>query len=149
VTGLPVAAIRFFYLREHEEKKMDGKKLFLTMLVTTILVSCFGAKRSYSAQEIVRLMSNYPNPFDSRSGYTTIVYNLVTDSMVEVKIYDLFGNPVRQYPSIPETAGQQQIIWDGTDDDNRKVAKGGYICVVEISSNELQYVASRKIGVLH
>lgn len=128
---------------------MDGKRLILTMMVTACLISCFGVSPSASTQEVLRLVTNYPNPFDSRSGYTTIVYNLVTDSTVKVTIYDLFGNQVRQYPSLHETAGLQQLVWDGTDDDNRKVAKGGYICVVDISSEEVQYVAQRKIGVIH
>jgi flagellar hook assembly protein FlgD len=128
---------------------MDRKRLMATMIAAASLVSFFGVKPAVSTQEILRLVSNYPNPFDSRSECTTIAYTLAADSMVTVKIYDLFGKLVREFPSMQEGAGLNQVAWDGTDDDNRKVAKGGYICVIEIISAEMQLVMSRKIGVIH
>jgi flagellar hook assembly protein FlgD len=48
-----------------------------------------------------------------------------------------------------EEAGIKSLVWDGTDDDGRKVAKGGYICVVKIYSGSAQVLVTRKIGVLH
>lgn len=90
------------------------------------------------------ILSNYPNPFDSRKTTTNI---LVTKSnqtavAVTVKIYDLFGNLVKQMES-----SDGSIVWDGRDNNGRYVAKGGYICVV--STDDGRMIALRKIGVIH
>ena len=99
--------------------------------------------------EFSRTITNYPNPFDSRSEFTTILYNLSAESSVKVKIFDLLGNQVREFPVRKEGAGLNSLIWDGTDDTGRKVAKGGYLCAVEIENENIEFVATRKIGVIH
>ena len=42
-------------------------------------------------QEGFKALTNYPNPFDSRLGSTTILFTLESDSEVSARIYDLFG----------------------------------------------------------
>jgi len=57
-----------------------------------------------------------------------------------LKIYDLFGNLVKKYV----LDGQQEyiIVWDGTDENNKKVSSGGYISVLDYQNIRV----IRKIG---
>ena len=95
------------------------------------------------------LVTNYPNPFDSRYEATSIVYKVETESQIKMKIYDLFGNLVREYNVGGSILGTNEIVWDGTNEAGQKVAKGGYICVLEVLNNSNRIVTTRKIGVIH
>lgn len=119
----------------------------MTVMTLLLLGSCFEGLRA--AGDICRVVTNYPNPFDSRSEATTISYLLPEEADVTVKIYDLFGVLVREFPPSREHSGVKFLHWDGTTDDGRKVAKGGYICVVEIAGQAARLLATRKIGVIH
>lgn len=97
-------------------------------------------------------LANYPNPFDSRRESTVITYRLPQDSPVRVKIYDLFGYPVKEFVFNPgemgARAGTNEIAWDGTDGSGNKVSKGGYICRVTVEGDR-PVNGIRKIGVIH
>ena len=101
---------------------------------------------------LIEGLSNYPNPFNSRTENTSIVYQLPQDLPVRVRIYDLFGFQVREYNFGPGDmggrGGQNTIAWDGTDETGEKVAKGGYICQVT-AEGSLAARGVRKIGVIH
>jgi hypothetical protein len=122
-----------------------------TVKVIILGISLTGIAAHFSAATPLEVYSitNYPNPFNSRQENTTILCTLEADCEVKVMIYDLLGNPVKEYPGKTETAGIKRIIWDGTNDNGSKVAKGGYICVVEIMNGGLKVMATRKIGVVH
>lgn len=102
-----------------------------------------------SFSEGFKALTNYPNPFDSRVQATTILFSLETDSVVSARIYDLFGNIVRDYNFGAVGRGPNRLVWDGTNESGDKVAKGGYICVMEIANDRTRVLASRKIGVIH
>ena len=101
---------------------------------------------------LIEGLSNYPNPFNSRTENTSIVYQLPQDIPVRVRIYDLFGFQVREYDFGPGEMGgrmgQNTIAWDGTDASGQKVAKGGYVCMV-MTQGDLSARGVRKIGVIH
>jgi hypothetical protein len=108
-------------------------------------------------QPLITDLTNAPNPFDSRKGglegQTQISYQLMKDSEVSLEIYDLFGRKVREWTFQPGTTGgrtgQNQVMWDGTDRDGRKVSKGGYLAEIVIETPEATVTAVRKIGVIH
>lgn len=97
-------------------------------------------------------LTNYPNPFHSRSESTSIAYQLPADVPVKVRIYDLFGYRVKEFNFYPGEmggrSGQNTIAWDGTDESGDKVAKGGYVCQVTVEGDQPAR-AVRKIGVIH
>ena len=64
-------------------------------------------------------LSNYPNPFNPT---TTIYFNLTTESM-ELIIYNIKGQQIRQYSIFNN---QSSVIWDGTDNNNQPVGSGIY-----------------------
>lgn len=123
---------------------MDAQRMIRSMIVMTAL-----AAQLQCAQAAYRVVTNYPNPFDSRSGSTTIAYTLASECDVRVTIYDLFGNIVREYAIDRQASGVHELTWDGTNGEGDKVAKGGYICVVRVLNEGLRVVATRKIGVVH
>jgi flagellar hook assembly protein FlgD len=128
---------------------MAGIAVFKKALVLAAALVAVSVRPAATSQDIIRIVTNYPNPFDSRSGATTIVYDLPVESEVQITIYDLLGGTVREYPARREQAGLRQIMWDGTNESGDKVAKGGYLCVVNIAANDARVLATRKIGVVH
>jgi len=70
------------------------------------------------------LFNNYPNPFNPS---TTIKYNLPNASSVEITIYDIIGNMIRDFTISYQTAGQHSILWNGTNRNNEQVASGIYL----------------------
>ena len=129
---------------------MKSKKGMLTRMVLAAAMVFFAGNASISPlQEGFKALINYPNPFDSRLESTTILFNLESDAAVSARIYDLFGNIVRDYNFGMISRGANRLVWDGTNEAGDKVAKGGYICVMQINGEQVKVVASRKIGVIH
>jgi tetratricopeptide (TPR) repeat protein len=70
------------------------------------------------------LLGNYPNPFNPS---TIISYDLPEISKVQLTIYDILGREVRSFTFSSQSAGRQQITWNGRDDKNEEVASGVYL----------------------
>ncbi len=74
----------------------------------------------------------YPNPFvPSRDDGVRIVYDVPEPQTVEVSIYDFGMNRVRTLEA-QEPAGQQEIVWDGTDASGLRLPTGTYLYTVEV-----------------
>lgn len=76
------------------------------------------------------LMQNYPNPFISS---TTISYTLPLNSIVSLKVFDLFGKEVACLVNDTQLAGNYQIKWDGVNDNSERLTNGYYL--VKLSAN--------------
>ena len=71
------------------------------------------------------LGANYPNPFNPA---TTIPLSVPNGAeAVDVAIYNLLGQLVRQVWSGPLAAGEHRLTWDGRDDKGQPVASGAYL----------------------
>jgi len=90
---------------------------------------------------VVYALSNYPNPFNPS---TTINYSLKEASSVRVDIYNLKGQQVRHLLSETKAAGDNHLIWDGTDDQGRSVASGVYLYKIHAG----KYSSSKKMMLL-
>lgn len=80
---------------------------------------------------------NFPNPFDPNEGPTHIrMKGATAGANIDVKIYDMFGNPVWS-SNLKLKAGSQagQIDWNGENDDGEIVGNGGYICIIDLNGN--------------
>lgn len=73
------------------------------------------------------LQQNYPNPFNPT---TTIRFSLPVSSEVTITIYNMNGQKVKTLMNTYTSAGQQEIIWDGTNAYGENVASGIYICQI-------------------
>ena len=70
-------------------------------------------------------ISNYPNPFNPS---TTISFNLAkTAKDTKITIYNLKGEKVRSINVTDCKQGENKVVWNGKDDNNKKVASGVYL----------------------
>lgn len=80
----------------------------------------------------------YPNPFvPSQDQVVRIVYEVPAPQTVEVNIYDFAMNRVRTL-SEQESTGQQEIVWDGTDDSGLRLPTGTYLYTVKVGGKTLR-----------
>jgi cytochrome c peroxidase len=70
------------------------------------------------------LSQNQPNPFNPT---TTIRFALPDTRDVQLHIYDVTGRLVRTLASGPMLAGRHVLSWDGTDENDNRVASGVYL----------------------
>ncbi|MBI3548754.1 MAG: T9SS type A sorting domain-containing protein [Elusimicrobia bacterium] len=108
--------------------------------VSGVTQTIFGTLPAGGISEV----TNYPNPFDSRTNKTTINFTLSTASTVVIRIYNIFGGKIREI-NASGAAGSNDVIWDGADDGGKKVSKGLYVAVLEGGGAKV----TRKIGVIH
>ncbi|RME25264.1 MAG: choice-of-anchor D domain-containing protein [Candidatus Zixiibacteriota bacterium] len=69
------------------------------------------------------LSQNYPNPFNPA---TTISYTLPEAQDVDIAVYNIKGDLVKQLVSGRQDAGLYSITWDATNDAGQKVTTGVY-----------------------
>ena len=69
------------------------------------------------------LKANYPNPFNPT---TTIIYSLPETCEATLEIYNVKGQKVRTLATGLQERGYHQVVWDGSDDQNRIVSSGLY-----------------------
>ena len=70
------------------------------------------------------LNQNYPNPFNPE---TSISFTLKDGGYVSLDIYNIKGQKVKNLLNEHREAGNYNVIWNGTDDNNRSVASGVYL----------------------
>ncbi len=68
-------------------------------------------------------LRNYPNPFNPS---TTISSSIPNDSYIELSIFNIKGQKVKQLVSDHISAGEHSVIWNGKDSNNKSVASGIY-----------------------
>ena len=72
----------------------------------------------------ISLYQNFPNPFNPT---TNIKYEINKTSNIELTVYNLKGEVIRNLISKNEKAGFNVISWNGEDDYGAKVSSGTYI----------------------
>ncbi len=72
---------------------------------------------------VYAMQPNYPNPFNPM---TKISFSLPEAQTVQLAIYGLDGRRIRTLISGDLSAGNHEVIWNGTDDAGRSVASGTY-----------------------
>ena len=76
---------------------------------------------------------NYPNPFNPT---TTIDFSIQLDSEVELTIYNIKGQKVKQLVSDQLSVGQHTVIWNGTDNNGKSVSSGIYFYKLKTGNYE-------------
>jgi hypothetical protein len=116
--GAPQAGTVYYML---EQMDLDG-----TVHLSSPVEILLGARFDEIPQEFG--ISAYPNPFNPS---TTISYDLPSDELVSIVIYDVLGQEVRRLIGEQKTAGRYSIQWDARDNGGRSVATGVYIAKIE------------------
>ena len=86
----------------------------------------------------------YPNPFNTS---ITINYQIKESSIVNIDIYNIKGQKVKTLKSLPQTVGQYEIIWNGTNMSNQSLPSGIYFCrmIIRPVSNADVFVKDVKL----
>jgi hypothetical protein len=87
------------------------------------------------------LLQNYPNPFN---GETVIRFQLPRAARVQMYVFNIRGQRVATLVDDQMDPGYHKITWDGRNDDNRKVASGIYIYLIQANRNR----ASQKLTII-
>ena len=78
---------------------------------------------SYLSPTAFELTENYPNPFNTS---TSIRYAIPRNTHIELAIYNIQGQLIRTLLNGEEMAGTHTIIWDGKDNEGKKLGTGIY-----------------------
>ncbi|MCB0280864.1 MAG: T9SS type A sorting domain-containing protein, partial [Calditrichaeota bacterium] len=70
-----------------------------------------------------KLAQNYPNPFNP---VTTIKYQLKENTDVQLLIFNTLGQKVKTLVNAYQSANSYEVLWNGSNDNGRKVASGIY-----------------------
>ncbi len=89
----------------------------------------------------VQLLGNYPNPFNPE---TAIVFNLNQSAEINLSIYNLKGQLVKELVNGNVSAGEQRIVWNGFDMNNNPVGSGIYYYMLKSG----RYTSSGKMVLL-
>jgi len=74
---------------------------------------------------VTALYDNYPNPFNPE---TTISFSTTEAELnTQITIYNLKGQKIKQLINEVLPVGVHSVIWDGTDENNKKVSSGVYL----------------------
>ena len=90
---------------------------------------------------LITNLRNYPNPFKSE---TTISFNLKQDNALELSIYNIKGQKVKQITKENLSKGSHSFVWNGTDVNDKPVGSG--IFFYKIKSSHINII--RKIILL-
>ncbi len=89
-----------------------------------------------------KLEQNYPNPFNSS---TSIHYEIGKPSHVNLKIYDIRGNEIKQLTQNKQILpGGYNVSWNAKNDQNQPVSSGIYLLELQVN----QYRQMKKLILL-
>ena len=74
------------------------------------------------------VFQNFPNPFNP---ITTLKYDLPEDSFVDITIYDMLGNVVKNFVNRNQRRGYKSVQWNATNNKNQPVSAGVYLYRIE------------------
>ncbi len=98
----------------------------IQIMVDSLFVpdSTTAVRNEQKDDESFRLAGSYPNPFVHS---TVIAFTLDSDEAVEIGIYNLLGSKVRNISNRVFQRGENEVVWDGKDDNQCEVGTGVYI----------------------
>ncbi len=82
----------------------------------------------------INSLSNFPNPFNPT---TTLSFSIIEDSNIELSIYNIKGQKVKQLVNDQLSAGEHSIVWDGKDDNNQPVSSGIYFYKLKVNNKNI------------
>ncbi len=84
------------------------------------------------------LFQNYPNPFNP---ITKIKYQLPKDCHTIIKVYNIYGQEIKNLVEQDQQSGVYSIVWDGKNNEGMNVSSGCYIYTIQAG----EFRASKKI----
>jgi len=118
-------------------KFRDGTKISFSIqeikkITFSDITSVGDSKHLQNVIETLMLFQNYPNPFNLT---TTIEYCIPKAGRVDINIFNIKGQIVRQLSEGYQIAGNYKIIWDGNNKQGNTLASGVYIYQVKFEKS--------------
>jgi hypothetical protein len=117
-----------------EAADKDGKVWYfwLADVSTDGSMRFYGPKRveTIAAPQYYSLEQNYPNPFNPT---TTITFSLKETGKVQLSIFNLRGQSVRELVNEEKSAGQYAVEWNGLDSNGFKAPSGLYFYTIRVN----------------
>jgi len=150
-------AIDYFIMRLNgdlvDARIAGGPQMGQRVIVTGTMDRAFeiNIPQSIIPEEFAASFRNYPNPFDPNREATDIRYNLPFDSDVDIYIYTMSGERVRQMHFNAGANGGRAglnagIYWDGRNGSGDIVLNGVYVAYIRAAVNDL--TATLKVAVV-
>ncbi len=76
-----------------------------------------------------KLNQNYPNPFNP---VTTLRYDLPENGLVNITIYDMLGNVIKELVNEVQNSGYKSIQWNAINNQGQPVSAGVYLYSIEV-----------------
>ena len=124
------SAFIFGALRNGIDNKNELMNLYVNYLTELIGIEEI-------TDDYVQNLSLFPNPC---AGKARLSFNLSQASQVNVTIYNLAGQVVRQLADQKFAQGNHQLIWDRTDGAGKIVSSGSYIIRIDVDGNIINKV---------
>lgn len=105
---------------------IDALNAGIVVCCTEALARPAGTGKETAPAEVARLEAS-PNPF---RGQVSIWFYLPEDGAVTLEVFNLSGQRLRTLISGNVEAGQQECLWDGTDNRGRQQAAGIYLAML-------------------
>ena len=99
--------------------------------VDEVPCSQLGPDTTFSIPKTFVLFQNYPNPFNY---YTTIPYELKYESFVQIDIFNIKGQIVRDLLYSTKNRGFLSISWNGRDNKGNRLPSGVYLCKMKVKN---------------
>lgn len=129
-----------FWLSEYTSDIFGGS-LDASYILIPLLATALEETPNSDVPSDFNLNQNYPNPFNLS---TTITYELPENSNVEILIYNLSGQLVKRMQNRRQTAGNYNIIWNGTGEDGNVLPNGLYFCQIKTD----KFIAAIKMNLI-
>ncbi len=113
------------YLADKSGNNPVGKKVSLFSVPSSV-------KEDLPKNDDYLNLSCYPNPFSNSTVISFTINKDIADKIIELNIYDLSGNLVKSLINQKLTINNYSIVWDGLDNQNKKVNSGTYIYSIKI-----------------
>ena len=102
---------------------------------TGFMDTSFAVSNNNNDAEIVTtaLAGNYPNPFNPE---TTIAFSLEKAGSVKLEVYNIKGQKVKTLANENMDKGRHNVVWNGRDNQGRKVSSGVYLYRLKTAKQE-------------
>ncbi len=130
------------YLRPTIDWIEDDDDLFVKWLYPCTTTDVDEDDVSRITGPVNHLYQSRPNPFNSRA---TIRFQMASQGHVDLDVYDVSGRLVKTLVDGDVDAGENSVVWDGTDNGNHRV--GGGIFWVQMRTKD-GYTSGKQMLVL-
>jgi len=169
-TNIEAKQLRVFRLNEEKQKwelpsedvtiDTDYNYIELNLLHFSIYCVMGGVGAAEEGKGSIDNIMNYPNPFASGAGGTEFMFNYhapsydTSASKVTVNVYTVSGRMVKVINSDGESNdikaeyGQNQIFWNGLDEEGNKLVSGVYYYVIKVEDAGMSFKKLAKLVII-